>query len=103
MTALIEQVADALDTAHAAGLIHRDVKPSNVLVTSRPGGREFVYLIDFGIAQAADGAQVTTTGRAVGTLAYMAPERFDGAGTLVQISALALPELLVEIETIAAA
>ena len=69
---LIEQVAAALDTAHAHGLVHRDVKPSNALMTAR----EFVYLIDFGIAHDAAATTLTSTGTVVGTPAYMAPERF---------------------------
>jgi serine/threonine protein kinase len=54
---IIDQVADALDVAHAAGLVHRDVKPSNILITTRRG-RDVVYLIDLGIAAA---AEATTT------------------------------------------
>jgi serine/threonine protein kinase, bacterial len=69
---VIEQLAGALDAAHAAGLVHRDVKPSNALVT----GRDFVYLIDFGIAHDASATKLTRTGTTVGTWAYMAPERF---------------------------
>lgn len=70
--AIIEQVAAALHAAHEAGLVHRDVKPSNVLVTNS----WFVYLIDFGIARVAGESSVTTTGATIGTWAYMAPERF---------------------------
>jgi ABC-type amino acid transport substrate-binding protein/predicted Ser/Thr protein kinase len=70
---VVEQVAAALDAAHEAGLIHRDVKPSNILVTEH----DFVYLIDFGLARTADEEGVTTAGTTLGTLAYMAPERFD--------------------------
>jgi serine/threonine protein kinase len=80
---IVDQVADALDTAHRAGLVHRDVKPSNILVTSRGRGREFVYLIDFGIARPTTSSPAdprTMTGAVVGTPAYMAPERFDGEG-----------------------
>jgi serine/threonine protein kinase len=80
---IVDQVADALDTAHRAGLVHRDVKPSNILVTSRGRGREFVYLIDFGIARPTTASPAdprTMTGAVVGTPAYMAPERFDGDG-----------------------
>jgi serine/threonine protein kinase len=70
--AVIEQLAAALDAAHKQGLVHRDVKPSNALIT----GDDFVYLIDFGIAHDAAATKLTNTGMMVGTLAYMAPERF---------------------------
>jgi serine/threonine protein kinase len=76
--AVVGQVARALDAAHAEGLVHRDVKPSNVLVTGEPGD-EFVYLVDFGIAWSAadsEGPSLTQTGSAVGSFDYMAPERF---------------------------
>jgi ABC-type amino acid transport substrate-binding protein/predicted Ser/Thr protein kinase len=69
-----EQVGTALDAAHAAGLIHRDVKPSNILITDH----DFVYLIDFGLARTAGEAGLTTAGSTLGTMAYMAPERFEG-------------------------
>jgi serine/threonine protein kinase, bacterial len=69
---VIEQLSGALDAAHAVGLVHRDVKPSNALIT----GRDFVYLIDFGIAHDAAATKLTSTGMIVGTLSYMAPERF---------------------------
>ncbi|WP_344039523.1 serine/threonine-protein kinase, partial [Saccharothrix xinjiangensis] len=72
---IVEQVAGALDAAHADGLVHRDVKPSNVLVA--PG--DFVYLVDFGIARSASPAatHITASGDVIGTLDYMAPERFE--------------------------
>ncbi len=69
---IIEQVAGALDAAHRIGLVHRDVKPTNVLV----GERDFAYLIDFGIARGTGEVGVTSTGQTIGTLSYMAPERF---------------------------
>ncbi|WP_250557711.1 protein kinase domain-containing protein [Pseudonocardia lacus] len=76
--AVVEQLASALDAAHADGLVHRDVKPSNALLTASG----FVYLADFGIARSAaegDGGSATRTDAPVGTLAYMAPERFGPA------------------------
>ncbi|MGV9336798.1 protein kinase domain-containing protein [Nocardia sp. NPDC003726] len=73
---IVAQTATALDIAHRAGLVHRDVKPSNIMVT--PAGT--VYLIDFGTAHRSDQPAITATGNVVGTLAYMAPERFDGVG-----------------------
>ncbi|WP_433731610.1 serine/threonine-protein kinase [Nocardia sp. CA-129566] len=70
--AVISQAASALDAAHAEGLVHRDIKPSNLIVTDSG----FVYLIDFGIARAIDDPGLTSSGATIGTLAYMAPERF---------------------------
>jgi eukaryotic-like serine/threonine-protein kinase len=73
VTAVAQQLLAALNTAHAAGVVHRDVKPSNVMLG--PGGR--VKLTDFGIAQAADDPGLTTTGSLIGSPGYMAPERLD--------------------------
>ncbi|WP_433599551.1 serine/threonine-protein kinase [Nocardia sp. CA-135953] len=72
--AIIAQTAMALDAMHRVGLVHRDVKPSNIMV----GPTGFVHLIDFGIAHRIDQPAITAHGNVVGTLAYMAPERFDG-------------------------
>jgi serine/threonine-protein kinase len=71
---ITEQIATALDAAHKAGLVHRDVKPSNILVDDN----DFAYLIDFGIARAAGETGITSTGATIGTWSYMAPERFSG-------------------------
>jgi glutamate transport system substrate-binding protein len=90
---IIAQVAAALDVAHAARLVHRDVKPSNVRIAARPGAAvEHCYLLDFGIARSIDaGGTLTHTGGIIGTLAYMAPERFLGtpAGPYSDIYSLA--------------
>nr|WP_308283191.1 serine/threonine-protein kinase [Pseudonocardia nigra] len=74
-TALAQQLLGALRTAHDSGVVHRDVKPSNVMLG--PGGR--VRLTDFGIAQAADDPRLTTTGSLVGSPAYLSPERLEGS------------------------
>jgi serine/threonine protein kinase len=72
---IVEQVASALHAAHTVGLIHRDVKPSNILVADS----DFAYLIDFGIARTVGDTGLTNTGSTIGTWAYMSPERFgDG-------------------------
>jgi serine/threonine kinase PknH len=69
---IISEIGSALDAAHAAGLIHRDVKPQNIIVTPT----DFPYLVDFGIAEASGESGLTMTGTNIGTLSYMAPERF---------------------------
>ncbi|WP_116040896.1 serine/threonine-protein kinase [Amycolatopsis palatopharyngis] len=69
-----DQVLSALRAAHQAGIVHRDVKPGNIMVTST--GR--VKLTDFGIAQAVDDPRITTSGMLVGSPAFMAPERVAG-------------------------
>ena len=72
---LLAQLADALDTAHARGLVHRDVKPSNALLDEAG----HVYLADFGLTKSAsDRSALTATGRIVGTVDYAAPEQIEG-------------------------
>jgi serine/threonine protein kinase len=70
---IIDQAAKALHAAHKVGLIHRDIKPSNILLDDD----DFAYLIDFGIARAADETRMTKSGHMIGTFQYIAPERLD--------------------------
>jgi outer membrane protein assembly factor BamB len=74
--AIVTQVADALDAAHAKGLVHRDVKPSNVLLDQQ-GGREHAYLADFGLTQSVSD-RGPTEGQLIGTVDYVAPEQIRG-------------------------
>src|SRR5262249_33668340 len=89
---VVEQLAAALDAAHAVGLVHRDVKPSNALVT----GRDFVYLIAFGIAHDSAATKLTRTGTIVGSWAYMAPERFTSGTSDARADVYALACVLYE-------
>jgi predicted Ser/Thr protein kinase len=84
---VLRGVAAALDHAHGEGVVHRDVKPANILI----GRRGEVKLVDLGIATVLEGTRITRSGTVMGTAAYMAPEQIDGAkpGPAADVYALA--------------
>jgi hypothetical protein len=97
--AIVVQIAAALDAAHSRGLVHRDVKPGNVMVTGKAGS-EHVYLTDFGITKRiAQTGGLTATGALVGTLDYIAPEQLLGHPVDARSDVYALGCLLYELLT----
>ncbi len=89
---IVEQVARAVHAAHKIGLVHRDIKPSNILIDEN----DFAYLIDFGIARAVGETGLTGTDMVVGTLRYMAPERFSSGEAHARSDIYALACVLYE-------
>ncbi|MCC6558129.1 MAG: serine/threonine protein kinase [Polyangiaceae bacterium] len=98
--ALLEPVCEALAAAHEAGIVHRDVKPSNIMVLATPGGQS-VKLIDFGVAKLLDdaGTGFTTVGRRVGTLSAMSPEQIASGQVDARTDVYALGILLYQLLT----
>jgi hypothetical protein len=95
---ILTPVAMALDAAHAHGLVHRDVKPANILIQrSAVGTVEHVYLTDFGVAKSASfSGGLTSTGASIGTVGYMAPEQLEGREVTAQTDVYALAVTLYE-------
>ncbi|MGO9929482.1 MAG: protein kinase domain-containing protein [Mycobacterium sp.] len=90
--AIVRQIGAALDAAHAAGVMHRDVKPENILISAD----DFAYLVDFGIASATSDEKLTQFGTTVGTVKYMAPERFSDSEVTYRADIYALACVLYE-------
>jgi serine/threonine protein kinase len=96
---LIAQIGTGLDAIHAAGLVHRDVKPANVLL-SGGDGPDHAYITDFGVARnVATESGLTQTGRDVGTLDYVAPEQISGGAVDARVDVYALGCLLFKLLT----
>jgi serine/threonine protein kinase len=97
--ALIAQLGNGLDAIHASGLVHRDVKPANVLLSGEPDN-EHAYITDFGVARnVATESGLTQTGRFVGTLDYVAPEQISGEEIDARVDVYALGCLLYKLLT----
>jgi serine/threonine-protein kinase len=94
---LLAQVADGLDAAHARGVVHRDLKPDNVLVDRDLGGRPRARLTDFGIARVLDAPGMTTSGSVVGTPNYMSPELIEGGRPSPAVDVYALGMMFYEL------
>jgi serine/threonine-protein kinase len=99
---IADQVLTGLEEAHDSGLIHRDLKPDNVMITPLRSGEEFVKLLDFGIAKLTDNtreSRLTQQGQVIGTPTYMAPEQIRGQETTARTDIYALGAILFEMLT----
>src|SRR5918997_5907549 len=92
---ILRGVAAALDHAHQNGIVHRDVKPANILLGKEGGAK----LVDLGIATAVEGTRITRSGSVMGTAAYMAPEQLDGMDTGPHTDVYALASVAYEMLT----
>jgi serine/threonine protein kinase len=98
---LVRQAAEGLAYAHSQGMIHRDIKPDNMLLRAVSGapGRYALKITDFGLARMAEGSMMTATGTAMGTPAYMSPEQCQGAHVDLRSDIYALGVVLYEVAT----
>jgi serine/threonine-protein kinase len=96
---LLAQVAAGLAVAHRSDVVHRDLKPDNILLAMRPDGGTRIRLTDFGIARVMDGPRMTTTGAVLGTPNYMAPEVIEGGPAAPGADVYALGIILYELLT----
>ncbi len=92
---MIGQALDGLDHAHSMGIIHKDIKPANIMFTDR----NTIKLMDFGIARILEKSRLTQTGHLVGTLKYMSPEQLCGAEASPQVDIYSLGAVLYEVVT----
>ena len=92
---LLDQIASALQVAHRSGVIHRDIKPDNLLLD----GAGNAYLADFGIAKVTNAGSITSAGQIIGSMAYIAPEQISGAGLTPQADIYSLGLVVYELLT----